>query len=529
MTAAGVPAGVVRGWLRERRAAAARKRLGTLMFRLYLASLYGVVPFVILAREAVGRRPLELSPADVAAVAPYLGGGLPALLAIACLVVLRSAVWRGPVVVAPGDVAFLLTMPVPRAAVLRPRMAAALSLGAAAGAGLGALLWLVLAALLPAAPGPLAAATVGAGALLGVTATGTGWAVETDPRLARGLVRATVALVALAAAVAAIPALGPVARWSGPWGWAAAPILAAAGLDAPGWPVALVLLAAAAAALAVRSWRGAGDVTLEQLRLRAGTADRMATAANMLDRDALTRTGREAVVALLGPSRVRLPRPRHRAVLVGWIGATLLLRNRQVLWQALGWVTATAAVLAGRVLGGPAFLWVAAAAVPAYAAAVALMEPLRIERDQGFAARTLPWHFDALVLRHVALPAVLTALLGAAAGATAATFLQADPAAAAIAGALPAPGLVVAAAWSTVRPPPDNLLLLYGEAGAQQFLAQSSAGLAAGAALALPGAALALSALRAPMPWPSLQIAAAAALVPAALALAALRGWLRSR
>ncbi|MFE1408993.1 hypothetical protein ACFW5D_36750 [Streptomyces sp. NPDC058770] len=44
--------------------------------------------------------------------------------------------------------------------------------------------------------------------------------------------------------------LEAVELWSGPWGWAAQPVLAAAGRDVPLWPTALVLLAATAAALA---------------------------------------------------------------------------------------------------------------------------------------------------------------------------------------------------------------------------------------------------------------------------------------
>ena len=119
---------------------------------------------------------------------------------------------------------------------------------------------------------PLGGALAGclpAGLCLPLLAVASALQVESRPALA-GRVRAptpyaVLLLVALAAQTGAawaghrLPVLEQIELWSGPWGWAAQPVVAAAGGSAPGWPASLVALAVLTAGAVVGAHRSAAS------------------------------------------------------------------------------------------------------------------------------------------------------------------------------------------------------------------------------------------------------------------------------
>lgn len=506
----------------RRRVRSTRRRVPQLLFRLYLLVLFAGAPFAFVAVQAVQTRASRLGAADLIALQAALGSWLPAGLALSCLAGLRFATWSGPVSFDEADLPWLLSAPVPRAGFVRPRLARGLGHGVALGLVLGALGWLTLILLTPAPTLPLLAACMCAGAALAGVTGAAAWAVERDARLACTVLWASPGVVLVALVLGATGSQA-VATWSGPWGWAAAPILAAAGVNVPGWKFALgLLLALAAGGL---TWAlGAVDVRLEELRRRAVTSGRVGMGLYFLDGGSAAAARREGVAALTGHSRLSLPPPASPGLAIPWAGAVFLLRARGLLWRALALlgIAAGACVVATRspITSSTALLALVVAAAAGYGATAGLVEPVRAERDHGFAARFLPWSRRELVFRHLITPAgILLAL--------AMTGSAAAPAAAVGAATL-VPGLLVAGVYGALREPPDPTLLLYGEVGAQMWLAQSGAALQVTGALTLPPAALGVAVLQSGADaWTAVLTGGGLALTSGLVALALLRRWLR--
>jgi hypothetical protein len=379
-----------------------------------LIAVYGAALYVVIG-VVIAFRLLRQRPATGAAPAWLSGGGLArigaATLLLGLLAALRHATWQGPVVFKPPEVQWLLTAPIDRAGLIRLRLARAL----AAGVGLGALLGLGAFVLLEAELGmparPLLAAALLGPAAVGLLAVALGWLVERSPAACLLVLRSSPLVLAAAAVAALVPGGAAGARmllWSGPWGWAVAPIAAAAGGSAPAWPVQAALLAAAAVAVALLAWRRAGAITTEELARRATARTGLSASLYSLDARGAAQARRQANRTLLGVRRVRLRRPRQRWLAIPWCDSLALLRAP----ARLGWALVLTGAGVVAVAAEPDRRAVIAAAVLAgYLAAAQLIEPLRAEADQPDASRQLPLAWGDLLLLHCVVPAL--ALAGA--------------------------------------------------------------------------------------------------------------------
>jgi hypothetical protein len=385
----------------------------------------------------IGFQALRQSPARGGSSVWLTGGGLARAATVALLLgllaALRYATWQGPVVFSAPEVHFLLGAPLPRTELVRVRLARGLLLGAAVGAALGLGAFVLLEAELGVAAWPLLAAALLGPAALGALAAALGWLVESSPATARAVLRAS-PLVLAAAAVAWLggAVAAKVDPWSGPWGWAVGPLVAAAGGHNPGWPVQAALLAAVTVAAVFAGWLGAGRITLEELERRAGTHAGLGANLFMADPRGAVLLRREAVRGLLVGRRLRLRlrHPRHRWLAVPWRDALSLLRGP----GRVGWALVLCGSGALTVAVAPDRKVLAAGAVvAAYLGAAQLVESLRGEADQPDASRQLPWRWGDLMLLHTVTPILTLTAIGLAVAVTAALL-----------GLLPGPALSVA-------------------------------------------------------------------------------------
>ena len=473
--------------LRHMRRAHLREQAGNVAFAAYAAVLclfiYGgaLLPWLRSLSHGQPRSPDAV--AALAAAPP----ALVALQLLLVLAVLRDALWRGPVTVPAPTAGWLLSLPLDRGRLLRPRFRFSVALGIVLGALAGAAQGLALAAAgLAHTNGLLALVWWGAlgGALLGLAAVGAAALVERYPvgekvvRIA-GPVVALVSLALVGQAVLAryrdVPAwVSTVELWSGPWGWAAQPLLAAAGasgagaasasgasgvvhasgaagvVSASGALVALVPLAVLAVVLVVVGDRVAPGITGAALRARARAVQSFTAAVVTMN----PRTAAEVVRSTrVRRRRVRLPLPRRPAWTIVWRDATGLLRApSRLAWAVL--LLATGFVLGAMSTHAklyPSLALLAGALVAGYLAVAQLLEPARLDADDPRRAGHLPYRFDRLALRHLVLPLVLAGVLAEAAVAVLAavtgtwTLLVVPP--------LALPALVAAALVSAYRGP----------------------------------------------------------------------------
>jgi hypothetical protein len=458
------------GYLRRRRRAHRSPQQRSDRFTaLYTVGLYTAIG------AWAGFQALRQGPARGGSAAWLAGGGLARLATVALLLgllaALRYATWQGPVVFSAPEVQFLLGSPLPRAELVRARLARGLLAGAAIGAVLGLGAFMLLEAELAVAAWPLLAAAVAGPVLLGVLAAALGWLVESSPASARAVLLASpLALAAAAAAWLGGAAAARADPWSGPWGWAAGPLVAAAGGRDGGWPFQAALLAAATAAAVLAAWRTAPRVTLEELERRAGTRAGLGASLFMADPRGAALLRHQAVGGLVGVRRRGLRHPRSRWLALPWRDALGLLRAPGRVGWAL--VLCGSGALAVAVAPGRRLL-AAGAVVVAYLGAAQLVEPLRGEADQPDASRRLPWRWGELILLHTATPVlVLTAIgLVLTAGLAMAGLLPAPALGLALVGCLPvAAALVWSAAVAGQR----------GRLGVDQFLTAAAMGELAG-------------------------------------------------
>lgn len=458
-------------FLRTARAPARRGRRGSNAFVLYCVALgtaFWAVPLLLAAARA-GRRGDWHGGTSEHLVAG-LPVAVPALLALVLVHAVRGAVWRGPVLVDLPTVTWLLPLPVLRGPLLLPRFHASALRAAALGLAGGGVPGYLLSVAGGAAWLPLTAAGAWAGAATALTAVAAGLLVERHDRaVARGSVRfqgVTWALAAGAAALCAYGVLrgrggspGTAALWSGPWGWAAQPLVAAAGHHTPGWVLGTALSAAFTLAALLYARRETPYVPEEALRGRAVVASRVTASVYSLD----LRQARSAARAVRGQRArplLRLPVPRSEWLIVPWRDATGLLRAPgRLLWAALWGTAALALVAAARHArpDGQAALC-AAALVAEYLAAAQLTEPARVDSDDVRRSAGLPYAFRTLALRHAWVPCAL--LLGWLGAGAAAAWLTGrwTPGGAVLPAAVPA--MVGAALVSSYRGPvPTHLLV----------------------------------------------------------------------
>lgn len=405
-------------------------------YRLYVWAIVAVPCIAVLARAAVEADPLPAT--DVAALLEWLAVGGPAVLLAIFAISLRVIAWHGVVLIPRSDIAWLLGAPLPRVRIMAPRVLRMLwTLGAIGGLlGLGAA---VAVATLVGAPARALAAITLAGALGGAV-TGTlvgacGWLVQCHLRWARAVLRtaltvaAAAAVVAVAAWTGAFPSwAAAVALWSGPWGWVLVPVVGLTdgvvaaratgdvagvwGVEGTGWVVALALTGLAAACAIVAAFKQTRSVPLEELRRREATSVRLlASAVYAADLRGASQARREAVTELARRRHTSHHAPVRPCFAAPWASALLLLRSRERLAHALGWVAATAG-LGVALAGGPSLVLAQAVSMAAYPAASALLEPVRIELEQRFMERTSVWPLARIVRAQGAVSAACLAVLG---------------------------------------------------------------------------------------------------------------------
>ncbi|MET8183970.1 DUF6297 family protein [Streptomyces sp. NPDC005336] len=426
-------------YLRALRSDFRREKRKSGAFALYAITLIGAawgVPLLISAARA-GRAAGHRS-ALAWHVLTSLPLTAPTLVALIVLLMARGAVWRGPVLLDTPTVAWLLPTPLSRAALLLPRfLTSALvagSAGLAAGGALGFLVYASGASSWPA----VTAAGAWVGMVAALTGSAAGAVVERRDRVMERhgarIFSASSAVVVLSAAASAVSMargghpswLGAVFLWSGPWGWAAQPLVAAAGADPgvgpPGWVVAAALSAVFVLAALMLARREAAGIAQAALRLRATVASQFGASLFALD----LRQAKAWLPALRkrgSRPAVRLPMPRRRWLLMPWRDATGLLRTPGRLgWAAVWTATAVALTALAPTLRERAQAVAAVGALVAgYLAAAQLTEPARRESDDVRRSANLPYPARSLALWHALVPGVLL-LAGTAAGGVAAAL-----------------------------------------------------------------------------------------------------------
>ncbi|WP_405980054.1 hypothetical protein [Streptomyces sp. NBC_00158] len=460
-------------FLHAARAPARRSKRGSNAFVLYcvaLGTVFWAVPLLLAAARA-GRRG-DWHGGTSEHLLAGLPVAVPALLALVLVHAVRGAVWRGPVLVDLPTVTWLLPLPVLRGPLLLPRFHASALRAAALGLAGGGVLGYLLSVAGAAARLPLTAAGAWAGAATALTAVAAGLLVERHDRaVSRGAVRFQAVTWTLAAGATALCAYGvlrggagggtpgTLVLWSGPWGWAAQPLVTAAGHHTPGWVLGTALSAAFTLAALLYARRETPYVPEEALRGRAVVASRVTASVYSLD----LRQARSAARAVRGQRArplLRLPVPRSRWLIVPWRDATGLLRAPgRLLWAAL-WGTAALALAtaAHRARPDGQAALCAAALVAEYLAAAQLTEPARLDSDDARRSAGLPHAFGTLALRHAWVPgALLLGWLGAGTAAARAAGGWA-PGGAVLLAAVPA--MVGAALVSSYRGPvPTHLLV----------------------------------------------------------------------
>jgi hypothetical protein len=448
-----------RGHLRER----ASDTAYTLYISVMLLAIYGggvYSKFSALAAEGGGR----VDPVRTLAAA---GPALVAVHLLAVLAVARDALWRGPVTLSAPTVAWLLPLPIDRGRLVRPRFRVAIGAAVLVGAAVGVVEALVLGATGGIPVPRLVGAAVGDGALLGLLAGAVSGLVVRYRAAATAVRWASppVAAVALGLAATAylawnghsIGAITTVAEWSGPWGWSAQPLVAAAGHAVPGHWAAVALLAVAGVALLLAVDRAVGAVPGVTLRARSNVMARLTGGVLAMDPRGVALSVRAARASRL--RRWRLPIPRYAWLAVPWRDATALLRApSRIAWSAaaIGVAGLLGGLAVGPAHGLAALAAVAGALLAGYLAAAQLVEPARLDADDPRRAANLPYTFDKLAQRHAIVPAAVLGVLGLA-GAAVCAALTGSAAGLGLA-LLATPALVAGALVSAYRGPVPGVL-----------------------------------------------------------------------
>jgi hypothetical protein len=376
----------------------------------YTAAIYGSIVGATVFQTL---RTSSATPDETAAALAGLTRWGPAAVILGLTAVLRWATWHGPVVFTPPDVHWLFGAPLSHAALLRGRLRRALVLGALLSGFLGLVLFILIKPDLDVAVVPLLATAMGGAAALGLLAVALGWLVECSVERAQTMLRLSPLSILLAAGATWLGGHGTagiIGFWSGPWGWAVGPVVAAGGGRVPGWQLQLGLLLLAVLVSVVLAWRNTAGVPTEELARRAGLHTGLVANLYFVDLRGVSLQRREAEQALLGLRAVRVRRPRIRWLALPWRDAVSLLRAP----ASIGWALI---LLGGGVLAVAASpdkqAFAIGAILASYFAAAQLVEPVRVEADQPGAHYLLPWRWGEVVLHHTALPTLVLAVIAA--------------------------------------------------------------------------------------------------------------------
>lgn len=447
----------------------------------------GFLAFGAIGEAAVGKR-------EATRLIDELTRWSPPVLFLTCAAALRYATWQGPVLFSLPDVEWLLSAPLSRTELVRSRLRRGLTVAAAVGAALGLAAFVLIQVELGVAAWPLLAATVGGLATLGLLAGAAGWLVESSTERARMVLRLSPLAIPAAALLALAPTVAnaTIVLWSGPWGWATGPVLAAVGGQSPDWLYQAVLLVTLTSAAVWMAWRNADAAPAEEFARRAGMRSGLVAALYFADVRGATILVRRARESLLGVRRTRLRRPQSSRLAIPWRDALSTLRAPTRLVSTISLVVAgVIAILAApdrRVIVGAGLL-------AGYAAAAKLLEPLRLDADQPDASYVLPLPWGPLLLHHCVVPVlvVIVPALVAVIVAWAVWPLGSDAAVAALMLCpLASSVLVLCAAIAAKRGPfPIEMLLLGGDVGAVVLVVWLATGpILAALALAVPASLL---------------------------------------
>ncbi|WP_431046256.1 hypothetical protein ACQUSR_30975 [Streptomyces sp. P1-3] len=412
--------------------------------------------------------------ADYSEAGEAVQHALPAAFALVtvatALLAARDALWRGPVVVPGPTVGWLLAQPVRRAAVLRPWLWLSVGLAVLPALFLACVAATFLHITGVAALGAALLALLPAAVCLPALTVALAMAVERRPGWAGRVRRYTpgaVVLLMLLVTQTVLAARGHRSAvlewcelWSGPWGWAAQPVVHACGGAAPAWWTAPALLLAATAAALAQAHRDAARLPNAELRRRAATVSAVTAGLWTMD----PRVAKLAVVRATGGGTalrgLRLRPPRRRAAIV-WRDALALLRAPGLLGKALAWlICASATAGAADALGGRARLFLLAVALLlGYMGVAALAETARLETDDVRRSAWSPVRLRHLMLQHAVVPATVGALLAAL---VAAPYAMAGTLWPLLLMPLCAPPLAAAAVYGACRGPSRTDLLFTG-------------------------------------------------------------------
>jgi hypothetical protein len=417
--------------LRELRRDRARQRAANAAYWIYLAvltvALYGGSRIAAAAHDVRHPPPPTAQTPHVLHAEPY---GLAALALLLLLAGVRDALWRGPVTLQQPAVDWLLDTPVDRGRLLRPRFRMSAAAATLAGAAVGivpaaALVGLGLGGHSIGHVLRLTGAAVVSTALLFILGTGSAGLIERYPASRRWLRRATpaaAALVAVLAGLAAWAALGrlpaavaDVVMWSGPWGWTAQGMIALSGGSAPLWPLATVLLGAAALAALFWAERAAARVPGAALRIRARTLGAMSAAVLSMDTRGVALAYSDAA-GDAAPRRIwfRLRPPRRRELVLPWRDLLAVARAPARLLGAAALALAAVGLIAvAGHAGQVSVVAVGSGLALGYLAAAWLCEGARLDAEDTRRSAALPFRFESLAWWHAIVPClVLFAVAG---------------------------------------------------------------------------------------------------------------------
>jgi hypothetical protein len=416
-------------------------RTGNTAYLIYVGVLlFGVygVPYLLGVAALSGPNTGSRTALRVAAALPT---GLPTLLLAVWLLAARDGLWRGPVSPPAALVDWLLPTPLSRARLLGRSYATSLLATAPTATFVGAL---AAAGIAACGAGDVVRLLIGGaltGLLTGLIAAGTGLAVQrwsVPGRLTATWTAAAWLVIALGTLATVLAATGrqaswpaPVASWSGPWGWAAQPVLLVttnpgatggagpAGLvgAGPGAAGTVLALLCGLAAVAAVAW--VPQLPLEGLRRRARSVQQVASAVMTFDLRQARLSGRAAAADRGLPVRVPLPPWSRLAVAGRDLGHLLRFPGRVAASAA---AVALAAALLGWAATAPAdgrALLVLLGWVAFYLAAGQLLEPARLDADDPGRAARLAIGFGTIAVQHALVPTSVLAALALAAGAVA--------------------------------------------------------------------------------------------------------------
>jgi hypothetical protein len=432
MTAEAAP---VWNFLADVRRRRRRGRRGRIAYAVYVAALLLAVyggPLVVRAVRSVEGTPHPTS--ATVRIAAALPVGMSALWLLVLLGLTRQATWRGPVLLSAADADWMLSTPLPRSRLLRPRFIASVLTGLLLSALLGFVLALVLHGYGVASLGRIWFPIVAAAMVTVTIATSVGALVERFDRAKRvvsiwspaaaGVVVVFMAVAVARAAGANLRWLQAVILWSGPWGWCSQ--LAAQAFDGrdTSWPVAAGLTVAVTVALLPFALSAAPAIPARALRQRAAMSAAVSAALFLGE----TRDAHLGIRAARGgpATRRRLPMPRRAWLAIPWRDATSLVRSP----AGIGWMTLCLAVMAvalrdaaGQPSARHTIVPIGIAMVAGYAAAGQLVEPARLDADDPRRTRWSPYPAARQAQRHAAVPLLTLYAVGLAAGLVATPWL----------------------------------------------------------------------------------------------------------